>query len=132
MKKSEVITRFAPAIEAAMVDCYRSVLRYDGQIQYGVYVYSDGTVRTIEQVQGDNARLAKDENDPRELYYVTTVSAPGVDVFDLAGIVDIPETEEEEEVAKAEAIEWLVEDYEAAGADEALESVIRNAEIDEY
>lgn len=132
MKKSEVISRFAPAIEAAMVDCYRSVLRYDGQIQYGVYVYSDGTVRTIEQVQGDNARLAKDENDPRELYYVTTVSAPCVDVFDLAGITDTSETEEEAEVAKAEAIEWLVEDYEAAGADEALESIISNAEIDEY
>lgn len=132
MKKSEVISRFAPAIEAAMVDCYRSVLRYDGRIQYGVYVYSDGTVRTIEQVQGDNARLAKDESDPRELYYVTTVSAPGVDVFDLAGITDTSETEEEAEVAKAEAIDWLVEDYEAAGADEALDSVIRNAEIDEY
>lgn len=132
MKKSEVITRFAPAIEAAMVDCYRSVLRYDGQIQYGVYVYSDGTVRTIEQVQGDSARLAKDESDPRELYYVTTVSAPGVDVFDLAGIADNSETEEEQEVAKAEAIDWLVEDYEASGADEALDSIIRNAEIDEY
>ena len=132
MKKSEVISRFAPAIEAAMVDCYRSVLRYDGQIQYGVYVYSDGTVRTIEQVQGDNARLAKDANDPRELYYVTTVSAPGVDVFDLAGIADNSETEEEQEVAKAEAIDWLVEDYEASGADEALDSIIRNAEIDEY
>ena len=132
MKKSEVISSFAPAIEAAMVDCYRSVLRYDGQIQYDVYVYSDGTVRTIEQVQGDNSRLAKDESDPRELYYVTTVSAPGVDVLDMAGIVDIPETEDEEEVAKAEAIDWLVEEYEAAGADEALDSVIRNAEIDEY
>jgi len=131
MKKSEIITRFAPALETEMVRCYRSVLESAGRIQYGLYIWSDGEVMAREQIQGDNVTVRPGESETRELYPVLTVSVPYADVFDLAGMTR-PEDAEEADAAESEAIEWLVDQYASEGASEQLESAIRDAEMEEY
>ena len=131
MKKSEIITRFAPALETEMVRCYRSVLESAGRIQYGLYIWNDGEVMVHEEIQGDNVTVRPGNSETRELFPVLTVAAPFVDVFDLAGM-DRPEDSAEADAAEAEAIDWLVDQYASEGASEQLDSAIRDVEMEEY
>ena len=107
---------------------YRNVLESDGNCQYQVYIWEDGEVECLCGPQGDSSRLVARSNEPRNLYYVTTISAPCVDVFDIAG-AERPEDPAEEEAAKAEAIDWLVDNY-SDEAEARLNNVIEQAQED--
>lgn len=107
---------------------YRNVLESDGNCQYQVYIWEDGEVECLCGPQGDSSRLVARSNEPRNLYYVTTISAPCVDVFDLAG-AERPEDPAEEEAAKTEAIDWLVDNY-SEEAEARLDAVIEEAQED--
>lgn len=123
---AQVMTdNYAKLIEEMTIR-YRNVLESDGNFQYKVYIWEDGEVACLCGPQGDSTRLVARSNEPRNLYYVTTVSAPCVDVFDLAGS-ERPEDPDEEEAAKAEAIDWLVDNY-SEEAEARLNAAIDDAQ----
>lgn len=111
MKKSEVLTKYAKEITEAMVRCYDAVLDSAGRLQYPVYIWSDGEIRTLEQVQGDATRLVPNESETRELYYVTTVAeAVGFDPWDVV-FDGKPDDPAEAEAMEAEIMAFLREHY---------------------
>lgn len=93
-----------------MTSCYRNVLESDGAIQYKIYIWDNGEIETLEGPDGDNSALVARSHEERSLYHVATVRASCVDVFDLAGM-ERPEDPTELENAKAEAIDYLVDNY---------------------
>lgn len=110
MKKSEVINKYRNVIADIMVECYNSVLESYGRIQYKVYIWEDGVIDTLEQVQGDNAYLVPKDREPRELYYVTTVDSPCFDPWDYADEA-APDDEAVREQMERIIIAGLVDDY---------------------
>lgn len=127
LSQSECIEKYAEQIRHEMMKCYRKVLEADGRIQYKIYVYSDGEVLAVEQVQGDIMYLYPNDWEQRQMYFVLTVDAPFVNVLEEAGVTP-PEFEEDLEEARRDAIDWLVDEYESDGAEEHLNSVLREAE----
>lgn len=108
-----------------MTERYRSVLESDGQCQYKIYIWSDGEIECLEGQNGDSTRLAPRSCERRSLYYVTTIAAPCVDVFDLA-FMDRPDDPAELEADKAEAIDCLVNAYDEE-AEARLDAAIAEA-----
>ena len=127
MKRSEIIAMHYGKIIDAMTEHYRYVLNSDGRIQYKVYIWEDGELEYLYGVQGDNGWLQPKECEPRELFYVCTIDAPGFDPWDIAenGAPD-DETARAEE--REEIIEYVMDNY---NAEEILDSIIESAEFDE-
>lgn len=130
MKKSEAIKKFYAEIKDAMVERYRIVLDCNGILQYKVYVWEDGQIECLEGPQGDNSFLQARDNEPRELYYVTTVDAPCFDPWDCTDH-SAPDDEAEREAERAEIIDWCVDEYQTNGADAILDAAIDDAELEE-
>lgn len=127
MKKSEVLLKYADEIKAVMTERYRTVLECDGKIQYKIYIWSDGAIEVLEGVQGDNFGLYRKSCEPRELYFVTTVSAAGFNPWDYVDSRDIPEDDAEREWMRKEIIEWAVGEY----AEAELANRIDEADLEE-
>ena len=125
MKKSEVIRKYYDKIAEAMAEQYRIVLNSYGRIQESIYVWDDGSVTVLEDVQGGNMYYSAVNN----LTYVCTSEEPCFDPWDYAdhGAPDDPDEREEE---GAEIIEWLVDEYERNIAD-VIDPIIEEAERDE-
>ena len=130
MKLSEIITNNYKAITEAMVSMYRTVLKSNGRIQYKIYIWDDGEIVCLEQVQGDNSYLLHIEMEPRALYYVTTIEQPNFDPWDSADH-SAPDDEQEREAEEKEIIDWLVQEYETNVGDE-LDNIISEAEMVEH
>ena len=111
MKESEIISTYRDSIEARMVELYRIVLNSDGRIQYKLYVWSDGELEALEDVQGGNSSLQARDGESRSLTYVTTIASPCFDPWDYADH-PAPEDEDERCAEEAEIIDWLVDEYE--------------------
>lgn len=127
MKKSEVIAKKRAALRDKMRDCYRSVLNSDGQIQYKIFIWSDGVIETLEGCQGDSSWLQAPDYETRELYEVCKIDAPCFDPWDYADH-SAPEDEEERNAERESIISWLVGEYDP---DEILDAVISDAQFDE-
>lgn len=130
MKKSEVIRKYYNKIAEAMVEQYRIVLNSHGRIQESIYVWDDGSVTVLEDVQGGNMYYSAVNN----LTYVCTIEKPFFDPWDYTdhGAPDDPDEREEEE---AEIIEWLVSEYErniADVIDPIIDEAERNEEMEAY
>lgn len=130
MKKSEIISKNRKAIIDAMADRYQVVLDSDGKIQYQIYIWEDGEIEMLEGAQGDNSYLQPKSGEPRDLYYIATVSAPCFYAFDYSDEPE-PEDETEREAARQEIIDYLVGEYRQNQADEIIDHVIDEAERDE-
>ena len=130
MKKSEIITAARSAIAETMVEKYSSVIDCDGRIQYKIYIWEDGEIECLQDVQGGNTRLQPCDAEPRELYYVTTVSeAPGFYLFDCTDEIE-PEDEDEREAKAEEIREWLVDCYKE-NLSATIDAIIEDAEQEE-
>ena len=129
MKRSEALTRYYNKLTTSMVDHYRTVLECGGRIQYGIYVWEDGEIEILEDVQGGNSWLQARDYEPRELFYVCTIESPCFDPWDYADD-SAPEDESARESEEANIIDWLVDEYES-NASEILDIIITEAERDE-
>lgn len=130
MKRSAMIRKNYARIREAMVGSYRDVIEADGRVQYDIYIWEDGEIRRLEEPQGSNTELVPNEYESRELFFVTTIELPFFDPFDYSD-EGAPEDEAEREQAAKEICDWLVEEYDNEGVDEALETVIRDAKLEE-
>lgn len=129
MKTSEAIKKYQPEIMEAMSKRYRYVLESEGRLQYRIYVWEDGEIECLEGVQGDNSYLKARDNEPRTLFYVDTVSAPGFSIWDAAG-ESAPENEQEAEEMAKSVIDSCMEEYTDSLPD-MIDSLIREAEDEE-
>lgn len=129
MKRSEVLEKYTVSISDAMVDAYRAVIESSGSVQYQIYVWEDGEIERLQGPLGDNSWLKPRDCEPRNLYYVCTVSEPCCDPWSLAG-VEVPDDETEREVAWQEVVDWLVREYELTVSD-ALYEIIEQADLEE-
>lgn len=130
MKRSEIIKANKARLAEAMVERYKTVLECDNRIQYKIFVWEDGEIECLEGPQGDNAYLAPKDHEPRDLFYVWTVTAgPGFNLWDQADHA-APEDPEEREAEEREIIGWLVDSY-SESLDDLLDNLIREAEEEE-
>lgn len=129
MKKSEAIRANYNDLIDVMVDYYRACLDSEGNMQYTVYIWSDGEVQTLESFQGSNNYLVPNDYEPRELYHVCTITTSSP--WDYAGDVSIPDDPDERDNLEQEVINWLVDEYRREGAPETLDSAITEAELEE-
>lgn len=129
MKTSEAIKKYQPEIMETMSEKYRNILESEGRLQYRVYVWEDGEIECLEGPQGDNSYLKAKDSEPRTIFYVDTVSAPGFSIWDAAG-ESAPENEQEaEEIAKS-VIDACMEEYTDSLPD-MMDALIREAEDEE-
>lgn len=131
MKKSEIIKEHYNKIIETMVEKYEAVLGYGGRIEYTVYIWDDGEIECLEDVQGGTTFLRPNQFETRQLYTVCTIEAPCFDPWDYADH-SAPDDEDEREAEETEIIEWLVDEYKREGAEAALDAVIDEAEQEEY
>lgn len=111
MKQVEVITSNKAAIIDAMKSAYRAVLHADGRIAVQIYIWEDGELETLEDVQGSTSWLQARDAEPRRLYYVTTVDAgPCFDIWD-ASENGKPDDPDEAAALQDEITDWLMESY---------------------
>lgn len=129
MTRSDAIATYAADIKATMSECYKSVLECNGQLQYEIYVWEDGSIERLEQVQGDNSWLQVKDWEPRQLFYVTTIAAPCFDPWDYSDHA-APDDAEEREQERAEIIDWMVSDY-SDNLSDVISSLIDEAEEQE-
>lgn len=128
-KKFEIIRAHLSEIKDAMITRYRTVINCRGRIQYRLYIWEDGEIEALEQVQGDHTYLAPLSGETRELYYIFTVAAPGYDPRDQ--ITDpLPDSEEEQEALFEEVDAWMVDEYKD-GLDDVLDVILEEAEQEE-
>lgn len=127
MKRSEIITKYYDKIRESMIDHYREVVSADGRIQYSIYIWEDGELEYLYEVQGDNGWLQPRDMEPRELFFVCTISeSPSFDIWDYSD-VGMPEDEVEQEAMREEIIDWLVDGYKDI-VDDILGTIISDAE----
>ncbi|MBO7421801.1 MAG: hypothetical protein J6T99_00235 [Oscillospiraceae bacterium] len=129
MKASEIISANRAALAETLTEKYRSVISCDGRIQYKIYIWEDGEIECQEGVQGDNSYLVPNRGESRKLYYVTKVSVPCANIWDLAG-ESAPDDESEKAAKEADIIDWLMDEY-RSNVDDVIDSAIEDAERDE-
>lgn len=124
MTKIEAITNHRDAIANEMIDRYRAVLEADGTIQYRIYLWDDGEIQSMEQVQGDRTWL-ESRDSGRRLYYITAIDAP---CFNPWGSADCPapDDEDEREAMRQEIIDWCVDQYRESISD-TIDAIIEDA-----
>ena len=129
MKKSEAIKKYWENIKKQLPDLYRAVLDSDGRIQYDVYVWENGEVQILEDVQGSTAYLKPKDMEPRELFYVTRIELPNFDPWDYSDHAT-PDDPEEREAERSEITYWLLEEY-SRNLPDLLDSILTGAEQEE-
>ena len=73
----DIVTKYEDKIIKEMIDCYRCVLEYNGNIEYKIYIWEDGEIEILETLNGSRGWLQPKECETRKLYYITTVKSPG-------------------------------------------------------
>lgn len=130
MKKSEIIKANYEKLFYAMKEAYEVVVRSNGKIQVGIYIWEDGKIETLEDAQGSSMRLYPRQMETRSLFYVDTIAAPCFDIWDYA---DSPKPEDEDEAAKMEEelYDWYLDEGINDTIEETLYNAISDAEMDE-
>ena len=129
MTRSEIIRNHYSEIADEMIEHYRTVLESEGHVQYNMYIWEDGTIYSLEQVQGDGTYLVPNDMETRQLYYIDTVAYPFFNPWDAAG-ESAPDDDAEREAQEAEIIDYLVDQY-RNNIDDVMERIITDAECDE-
>lgn len=129
MKESEIISTYRDSIEARMVELYRSVLNSDGRIQYKLYIWDDGQLDVLEEVQGGNSYLQPRELEPRSLVFIAKIDHPYFDPLDYTDDFR-PDDEDEREEWEVEIIDWLVSEYKNH-VSEVVDEIISDREREE-
>lgn len=129
MKKSEVIEEYRDNIAAAMREDYRSVLECGGRIEYQIYVWEDGEIEELQEVQGSHTWLKPKDGEERQLFHVITISYPFFNPWDFS-TESIPDDDDERENAEKEIIDWLCDEYEN-DIDNLIDEQIRMASMGE-
>ena len=112
MKKSEIIKKYEDKIIETMIEYYEAIVRYNGRVEYALYIWEDGEIEVLEKTSGDNSWLQAKDWEERELFYVTTVKVDSsFNIWDGAGDISIPEDEDEAAEMEEELIENLVNEY---------------------
>lgn len=128
--ESVLIKAHEREISDEMVKLYRASVESEGRIQYRLYIWSDGTLETLEDVQGGTSFLQPRDFEPRKLYLIDTICAgPGFDLWSAAPD-GIPDDESERESLEQELVDWYVNSYEE-GLSDRLYWIIREAEQNE-
>lgn len=111
MTRYEIIKKYEDKIIEAMVEYYEAIVRYNGRVEYSLYIWEDGEIEVLEKTSGDNSWLQAKDWEERELFYVATIKEYGnFNIWDVIG-ESMPEDEEEAEKMEEEAIEYLVDEY---------------------
>lgn len=126
MKKADIIRKYYDTIRNALIDCYRTVLKCNGRIQYKIYIWEDGEIERLEAPQGDTGWLKPRNCEPRALFYVDLVDAPFFDPWDYTEEPK-PEDESERESMEEEINDYLVDSF-IQDVDDRLEHIIEDAE----
>ena len=130
MKRSEIIAAHYDAIISEMIDDYRNVVKYDGRIQYKLYIWDDGEFEWITGPQGDNSWLQPREAETRELFYITTICVdPSFNIWDYSENGE-PDDDNEKDKMRDEIIDYLVDGY-TDGVRDILDAIIDDAEYRE-
>ena len=130
MRLSEAIRTYYDDIREELVNSYRIVLESDGKLQRSVYVWEDGEIEVLEDVQGSNSWLQPRRMETRKLFFVKCVAEPCFCWCDLCNEESIPDGEEERETLHRDAISWAVEDFEER-LDDLLDTIIKSAKLQE-
>lgn len=130
MKKSEVMVMYREKIIDTMVEYYEYVLNCNGRIQYTIYIWEDGEIEILEEVQGGNSWLKPREMETRELFCVCTIDCPFFDPWDCTDH-SAPDDEEGREAERKEIIDWLVDEYKA-NVDDVFNEILTMVEEEEY
>lgn len=127
MTKLEVLKKHRTAIEQEAVKLYRTVLESDGDLQFSLYIWEDGEIESLQDVSGGNDTLRPRDSEPRQLFFVTKVSAPAFSWVDM--LVDpVSEDEVEQEQQNSEAIDFAVDAFKDEFSDR-LDSIIKEVEM---
>ena len=129
MKKSEAIIKYRRNLEDVLPALYHSVIDSDGRILYSVYLWEDGEIEALEDVQGGNTSLKPKDMEPRELFYITTVSMPCFDPWNYSDHA-APDDPAERDAERKEIVEWLLDEYSRNLLD-LLDSILADAEQEE-
>lgn len=112
MTRYEIIKKYEDKIIETMVEYYEAVVRYNGRVEYALYIWEDGEIEVLEKTSGDNSWLQAKDWEERELFYVTKVKVDSIfNIWDGAGDISIPEDEDEAAEMEEELIENLVDEY---------------------
>ena len=127
MTKLEALKKYRPAIEQEAVNLYRTVLECDGMIQFSLYIWEDGEIESLQDVSGGNSFLRPRDSEPRQLFFVDTISNP---TFSWADMIfdSVSEDEDEQEQQYKEAIDFAVDAFPDEFSDR-LDSIIRQEEM---
>lgn len=128
--ESTVINANRDAIREKATELYRNVLECEGRIQYSLYIWSDGQLETLEDVQGGNAWLKPNDCETRELIFVCNIEAPNFRASDL--FEKKPSSDEEAEEWTEIIIDDMVQDYEAAFDDLLDNGIYEYEEAERY
>ena len=128
MKRSEIISKYRDSISDTMRVLYRSVLESDGRIQYKLYVWEDGELELLEEPQGGNDDLQPRRHEPRELFYVDTITEgnPWDYVND-----SVPDDDDERDKYYNELLDFLAGSYHF-GLPGRIDDIIAEAEREEF
>jgi len=127
MKRSEALKKYAAVITEKLPALYRETMESFGRVQYAVYVWEDGELQILEQVHGDNSYLIPKDGEPRELFYICTIS--GYNVWDTFSD-SVPDSEAEKADMEAGLIDDQVQNYKENLSD-LLYSIQQEAEEEE-
>lgn len=130
MTRSEIIRENWGTIAEEMTRLYDLVLTWDGRVLYKLYIWEDGELERLEDVPGSTTRLQPRDAEPRALFYVTTISAPNLDLMDAAGIDPDDDDEETKEALLEEAKQLELDAY-AESVPDVLDAIIEEAEREE-
>lgn len=111
-------------IEATMQECYESVIDANGVNQFAIYLWDNGEIKVLEDVQGGNSFLVPHEGYDHELFRLIDIAVPCFDWRDYCS-EKVPDKEDDPEAYEAlreDMIQWLKEDYNPSDVlDEQLE-----------
>lgn len=112
-------------IEATMQECFESVLEANGANQFTIYLWDNGDIQVLEDVQGSHSRLVPREGYDHELFKIVTISIPCFDWRDYCSehIPDADDEPEAYEQLREDTIEWYKEDYNPS---ELLDEILRD------
>ena len=128
MTRKELIEKYYDELREEIIDCYRCVLKcWRTGINYQVYIWEDGEIEFLEQVNPDNGWLQPKQHETRELYYICTVSELGFDPWDC-WVEFVPEDEDEFDKIEAEIIEEVVDWWVREGKEDEF---LKEAMVDE-
>ena len=129
MKNSEIISKYQDSIKEEMMKRYRYVLESYGMIQYKIYIWEDGEIECLEEVQGSNSYLKAKNMEPRTLVYVCKIDSPCFDPWDYSDHT-APDDLNEKEAEEKEIFDYMVDEYKQNISD-VFDSIIEEAEQDE-